>query len=151
MLWDEQIGLAAMVVLLSIPTFVSLSGLINNDNLSVALASVTLTLTARTWTRHMITRWDMLGIALLTAAIFLTKLVALTAIVMWIGVHIIGAMIGRYTWRRVLLLMITSMVAVLVLSGWWYVRNYQLYDGDWLAFKPTMRVMVEGYTQTRYD
>ena len=144
MLWDEQMGLAAMVVLLSIPTFVSLSGLINNDNLSIALASGVLTLTMRTWTRRVITGWDIVGIALLSAAIFLTKLVALTAIVIWIGVHIIGAMIGRYTWRRVLLLMITSMVAVLVLSGWWYVRNYQLYDGDWLAFKPTMRLWSRG-------
>ncbi|GAB4516958.1 MAG: hypothetical protein OHK0046_23080 [Anaerolineae bacterium] len=128
----EAPALLAMIFVASIPTFISISASINNDNLVTFLyAAGTVTL-LRIWQRQQVTAVDTAALSLVLAAIALTKINGLSLF----GLVFVVAFSGRVPrgegWRLVVL----PLVAVAVLAGWWYVRNLTLY-GDPLAVNAT--------------
>ena len=107
------------------PMFLFVSGSVNNDNLVVTLASLSLW-----WTVRLIRvgptprRWAVLGVMIGLATIAKASglgLLGLAALVAAILAY------RRRSWR--MLVEAGSIVGVLVavIGGWWYLRNWQLY------------------------
>ncbi|MFN2187654.1 MAG: hypothetical protein ACK2T3_02705 [Candidatus Promineifilaceae bacterium] len=153
-----------------LPMFLFISGAVNNDNLVVTLSSLTLLLIVRyavsSKDSKFISKHDLLYVLIIGFAIglgALTKISALglTALALvgigakqWMrnqnsGIEneqqesvrldygkIVGATAGRF---GLVLLM------VLLISGWWYVRNIQLY-GDWSGWNAFIAVLGQRAT-----
>lgn len=143
MVWDNMLGLGAMWLAASIPTFIHVSASANNDNLNAAFCALAACLALRTWTARRITRGDTLCMIVALSGAALTKLTGFAAFGFVVGAHLIGAIVGRYTWRDVLRLFAALGVGVAVLAGWWYVRSVIIY-GDPLAFEATLRLWSRG-------
>ncbi len=121
--------LMALGLVAFMPQFLYLSGTINNDNLLYLLTTLTLFLLLRLRRDGPSRRWAVwLGVVL--GAALLTKVNA-AFLVFPVGLAIL---LDRRTWRYVPLIA----VPILVIAGWWYVRNTILY-GDPTA----VRVLLE--------
>ena len=134
----EKSLIVALPVLLvaSIPTFISISSSYNNDNLVTTLYSAGVYWVVRMWHRRDITRLDMLAVSLIFAMIALTKINGLTLIGIVYVSLIVGVWRGHYSRHSALQLVAVSMVAIIAFAGWWYLRNWDLY-GDPLALTAT--------------
>jgi hypothetical protein len=107
------------------PQFIRVSATVSNDSLAAALATLTVLLALKFAHSSVYS----FAYGLLLGLALLTKLSSLTALVV-VGVVIWGW--GKGSRReRLGRLMLVGIVTGLV-SGWWFVRNYQLY-GEWLA------------------
>ena len=131
---DCRPALMSMLLVASIPTYVSISAGVNNDNLVTLLYAVGAYLMARIHKLNKMTDRDALMLGLVLAAIALTKITGLSLFVIVYGGllwfwHKRTIQIKR---RQVLLLMLLP----LLLAGWWYVRNIDLY-GDPFALSAT--------------
>lgn len=140
---DHRIALLALLLVISIPTFVHISASINNDNLVTLLHAAGIYLCLRIWQTRMIRVRDVLLAGVILGAVALTKINGLTLFGIVYGWLIFGALIRRLRWRRVALLIGVSFGMALALAGWWYLRNLQLY-GDLLALQATLRIWGRG-------
>lgn len=118
--------LAAMVIAFN-PQFIYLSASINNDNALNALAAVALYYLARVWRGERSWR-VVLPLAVVVGLAILAKLGGL--ILLGFSLGVIGYLTlkernWRWGWRTGALVVAVAVV----LSGWWFVRNAQLY-GD---------------------
>jgi hypothetical protein len=122
---------AAMLVAFN-PQFLFMSGVINNDNLVVALSGLTLLLLLKLMVNPDPAIWQYLLLGIVWGLAILAKLSGAG-----LGVVIVLGL-GISAWRQrrwQLLLLGGSLVgaAMLLVSGWWFWRNWVLY-GDPLAW-----------------
>lgn len=137
LLWQNA-ALPVLTVLLvaSIPTFVSISASYNNDNLVTALYAGGVYWSLRMWRHQRITRTDTIAISAILTMIALTKLNGATLFGVVYLALIVGVWRGAYPARDALRLIGVSLMVTAVFAGWWYVRNFDLY-GDPLAISAT--------------
>lgn len=149
-----ELAWGAAVVNAFTPMFLFISAAVNNDNLAILLSSVSIFLMLRQVRqaadssqeggRRDLNRESLvLGVVLGLAA--LTKTSALGLIPLALLTILLSTWIQRkkaaQTWvlsfvgRATLLI-----VPVLLLAGWWYIRNYRLY-GDWLGWNAFIEVL----------
>ncbi|MBC8252714.1 MAG: glycosyltransferase family 39 protein, partial [Ardenticatenia bacterium] len=126
-----EVALAAAALVAFNPMFLFVTGSVNNDNLAVLLGTLTVWLLA-TVLRHGVTGQRLVILGLLLGLGAITKLSLL-------GLLPLAAVTLAYVaWQQRALLSplirwwLTLLGMVLVIAGWWYVRNWQLY-GDPLA------------------
>lgn len=134
---------AAALVALN-PQFIFLSAAVNNDNLVIALSSVSLWLVvylavkadwaAGSW--RAIAAFVALGLLWGLAA--LAKLTGLT-LGLVIGLGLLAMARRRRSWRPVLLGGVLVGLTALLVAGWWFWRNWRLY-GDPLAWNEMLVV-----------
>jgi 4-amino-4-deoxy-L-arabinose transferase-like glycosyltransferase len=123
---QKWIAIGAAAISAFIPQFLFISGVINNDNLVIALSSLVLLVLLRLLKRNAQMR-DFIILGLLLGLAFLAKVSALALLPLTLVVLALLAYHQR-SWR-VLLSYGTSTIAVaFIVSGWWYLRNWVLYD-----------------------
>lgn len=151
-IWPERQGLALSAAALTAfnPMFLFISGAVNNDNLAMLLCALGIWLLVRLVKRHGVAtappasawRFDVailgsvLGLAVLTktSAMGLLPLTALAVgFVAW----------KQRSWHRLLSGGVITTGLVALISGWWFVRNALLYDGDWFGLERF--ILVLGY------
>ncbi len=123
------IGTAALIAFN--PMFIFISASVNNDNLTILLTSLALYLSILCWyepaSRVNRAGWGrrlLLGIVLGGAA--LSKVSGLTVLPIAVLIMTVRHLRWR-DWRGWFLACILIALPVLVIAGWWYVRNLQLY------------------------
>ena len=114
------------------PMVVFIAGAVNNDNLAIPLFSLTLLMLIRlaeqeTWStsraaRQYLALGSVLGLAALTKLGW-PALAALTALVVGIRAA------RRRSWGEFFLGGVATLLPLLLIAGWWYLRNWRLY-GD---------------------
>ncbi len=139
------LALAASAVNAFTPMFLFISGAVNNDNLAMLLCSAGLWLMLRNSQRQPALR-DSLTLGLVLGLAALTKTSAL-GLVPLAGLSLLIATRDRFAgreWRGWLADLVRHGLAivlpVMVIAGWWYLRNYRLY-GDWLGWNAFIQVL----------
>lgn len=130
-LWPQAPGPAlggAAIVALT-PGFIRINSYVTNDSLSVALIAWTIWATLRVVKEevtitHTLLAGALLGLSLLTkqTALFVLPILALA---------LAKAAYERRSWRPVWTGLVGIGLPVLLLTGWWYVRNVRLYGDPW--------------------
>ncbi|MBX3066810.1 MAG: DUF2142 domain-containing protein [Anaerolineae bacterium] len=127
-LGGEGFPLLAMCFVAFNPMFLFMTGSVNNDNMVTMLSALAmwlmLLILMRGWT------WQRVG--LLSAVIALAALSKLSGLTLY---AVAGALIGmewlrrRITLRQAILSIGALIAGFVIIAGWWYLRNWQLY-GD---------------------
>jgi hypothetical protein len=152
-----EIALGAAAVNAFLPMFLFISGAVNNDNLAIMLSSLALLLmiTAVIAYKSRTPSWLLLGVVI--GAALLTKEGTIGLIPMAWGTAVVVAWQERQheradvhtepLWRylaailvRSLALFALALIPILLIAGWWYWRNVQLY-GDWLGWNAFIAVL----------
>lgn len=107
------------------PQFLFISGVINNDNLVTALASLVLLVLLRLLRRGVQMK-DSIILGFLLGLSFLAKVSALALLPLTLVVLAFLAYHQRSL--RVLSYGMSAIAVAFVVSGWWYLRNWLLYD-----------------------
>ena len=139
------LALAAAGLTAFTPMFIFISASVNNDNLAITLATAALWLMARWIRQPAAVTWKsaaVMGLLLGGAALSKTSALGLWGLA---GVVLASSVfrpssfvlrpqsfVFRRRWSVVAFGAITFALAALT-SGWWFLRNYQLY-GDWLGW-----------------
>ena len=149
-----EVALGAAAVNAFTPMFLFISGAVNNDNLVIPLASLSLLLMIQLVRDGSNSRWARYGRPIVLGVVIglgaLTKITALGLL----ALVAFSLFVDR--WRReerpvslkglarVLIRAIPPfmlvVVPVLLIAGWWYVRNIQLY-GDWSGWNAFIAVL----------
>ncbi len=163
---DIYLGAAAVNAFL--PMFIFISGAVNNDNLVITLASLSLLLIIKMATSETPEpRWrEYAELALLGVVIGLGALTKITALGL-LALALVG--IGTRQWKRstrgdrgeedsvstspeYLRIILATLgrfaillLPVLLIAGWWYIRNVQLY-GDWSGWNAFIAVLGQRAT-----
>jgi len=147
------LALGAMAVHAFTPMVVFIAGSVNNDNLVVPLSSLALLMLLRllrpkamepeALSRRTIVRYLLLGIVLGLAA--LTKasslaLTLLTALVVTVRAARRRSEAPIEGWKEFIVGGLTTLLPLLVISGWWYLRNLRLY-GDLTGLNAFIQVL----------
>jgi len=125
----RKVGLLAMLLAVSVPTFVFIGASINNDNLVTFFYTAGILWTVQVWNKGEITRRDIVLISLILPGVALSKTNGLTLYGLVYGGLVLGALRGKVGWRGVIGAIVVSGIASVLLAGWWYWRNVDLY-GD---------------------
>ncbi|MBV7328684.1 glycosyltransferase family 39 protein [Chloroflexi bacterium TSY] len=131
---EPTIQIIALLLVATIPQFVFISASVSNDNaINVASAAAVYYL-ARLLAKQdqapiLFVEWLILGILLGIAA--LSKLQGLG---LWLLAALTGLILAwkRRDWQLPLRAILPVALPALLICGWWYWRNYTLYD-DWLG------------------
>lgn len=123
LLGGDAIGIGAILLAVSIPTFIHISASVNNDNLNTLMVSLAVYFPLRTWQRKQIYRWEMVVMAAALSAAAITKLTGLAAFAYVLGAHGLGWALGRFKRREIFELVgvIAGVFAVLVCLLCWRV------------------------------
>ena len=130
------LALGATAIHAFTPMYVFISGSVNNDNLVAPLSSLALLMLLRlarqsTWTsRQALLRYLMLGVVLGLAALTKTSSLALTVLT---ALVVTVRAVRRRSWDEFLMGGFATLLPLLVIAGWWFLRNLQLY-GDLTGF-----------------
>lgn len=121
------------------PMFVFITASVNNDNLTITLASLVLLILVRVL-KTGLTRKRTIVLAIAAALAALTKISGLT---LYPAAGVVLAVVWWRTrdWRPVFAAGSLITAALLIIAGWWYLRNIQLY-GELLG--TTMQVTIAG-------
>ncbi|RMG73852.1 MAG: phospholipid carrier-dependent glycosyltransferase, partial [Chloroflexi bacterium] len=141
---DDWLPVISMGLVAFIPTFLSISASVNNDNLVTTLYALGVYWSLRLWKKLQIRWQDTLVLSLILSAIILTKLTGASLYVVVFGALMWGVHRGYYARRDALRLAGVVVIVSFVLAGWWYLRNWQLY-GDPLAFGATRSIWGREY------
>ncbi|PJF36427.1 MAG: hypothetical protein CUN49_05435 [Candidatus Thermofonsia Clade 1 bacterium] len=142
-LFGASVGLAAMFLLANIPTFIHISGSINDDNMVTLMSALCVYLCARALTGDRSLRNALLigasaGVGILSkhngAALF--GYIALAAL--------FGVLWRAWSWRFALRWAGVAFGTAALLSGWWFVRNAMLYNGDFLSSEAILSLWGRG-------
>ena len=140
------VALATAGMVAFTPMFAYVSGTANNDNLAIALATVTVWLLLRLQRLPSTPgRWAAVGVLMGLAC--LTKLNGLTLLPL-AGLTLLWVSWRRREGKRLLWNGFCCLVPVLAISGWWYVRNLRLY-GDPLGLNAF--VAIAGPRRAGFD
>jgi hypothetical protein len=125
------IALSAAAFVAFLPQFIFISGAISNDNLATLLTVATLWQLVRI-TRFGISRSRTVLLGLLVGAALLTKLntIALTPLVILALSYVA---LKKRDWKSAATSAAILAAMVILIAGWWYLRNLQLY-GDVTTF-----------------
>ena len=149
-----EIALGAAALNGFTPMFLFISGAVNNDNLAVLLTSLGVWLMLRAMQRaqqgQAVPKRDWLLLGVVVGAAILTKESALALLplaggtlfmVEWqmSGQSVTLPTLGRI-FLRTLRRFLWVLLPALLIAGWWYVRNVQLY-GDWLGWNAFLAVL----------
>lgn len=134
------IALGMMGLVAFTPQFLFLSASINNDNLVILLSSAALVVLARWLARPGLPGW--LPLAGMGALLGLAALAKFGGLLLW---PLTGGALVFLAWREKRLRWLIPagalvLGAALAISGWWFVRNYQLY-GDLSGLEPHLAIM----------
>ena len=126
---DDGIALGVVTLIAAMPELMVDISRVGNESLGIALYSLLIYSTLRflddpTRVRHALVVGLVLGLGLLAKAYFLTTGPALALIFVWAARRRSGS------GAKVLLHGILAASTALLLSGWWYFRNYSL-TGTW--------------------
>ncbi|MDY7076450.1 MAG: glycosyltransferase family 39 protein [Chloroflexota bacterium] len=128
------LALGAAAVHAFTPMVVFISGAVNNDNLVIPLSSLALLMLLRISNlesktndqRSLVVRYACLGIVLGLAALTKTSSLPLTVLT----ALVVTVRAVRYrSWSEFFIGGFATLLPVLIIAGWWYVRNFLLY-GD---------------------
>lgn len=147
---QEVLALAAAAIAAFNPMFCFISGSVNNDNLAMLLGAAGIWLLVRlvsrhggpavmarsTWWRDSAILGIVLGLALLTKP-STVGLLPLTAL----AVAFVARQ--RRSWWYLFTGGIVTAGLVVLLSGWWFLRNALLYGGDWTGIERF--IVILGY------
>jgi 4-amino-4-deoxy-L-arabinose transferase-like glycosyltransferase len=145
----EWLALGAAAVNAFTPMFIFISGAVNNDNLTMLLCSLGLLLIVKRVREYdgsgirdqgstarelpfaqdffyRFGRWLPLGVVLGLGALTKTSALALIPIT---GLAVIVAAWRKGSWREFWTGALATAIPVIIIAGWWYLRNVQLY-GD---------------------
>ena len=123
------IRLGAMALVAFIPMFLFISGSVNNDNLSNLLGNLLLLLIVRLLTRDRSPHWrNYILIGIVTGAGLLSKL-NIGFMIPLVVLALLIVSIRHQDWKPFVLGGIISGGLTILIAGWWYLRNQQLY-GD---------------------
>jgi hypothetical protein len=151
-----EIHLGAAGVNAFIPMFLFISGAVNNDNLVIMLSSLALLLIinlGRQSERNQDRRREIGKLLLVGVVIGLGALTKISAIGL-IPLALIGIAVGQWKYssvhdgapkypviiRETLWRFVLLMLPVLLIAGWWYVRNIHLY-GNWSGWNAFIAVL----------
>jgi hypothetical protein len=129
---QPALALGAAAIHAFTPMVVFISASVNNDNLAVLLASLGLWLLIKTSNlqapnlKSSITRYSLLGIILGLAALTKSQTLALTPIT---ALVVSVRAVRQRSWREFFVGGLATALPLLLIAGWWYWRNLQLY-GD---------------------
>jgi 4-amino-4-deoxy-L-arabinose transferase-like glycosyltransferase len=144
----KRLALAAAAITAFNPMFCFITGAVNNDNLAMLLCALGIWLLVRLVGRHGGERspgraawWRDVGI--LGGVLGLGTLTKSSAMGL---LPLTAAAIGYVAWKRRSWWHFASggMVTaglVLAISGWWFVRNAVLYDGDWMGIERFITIL----------
>ncbi len=143
----SYLALGAAAVNAFTPMFVFISGAINNDNLTMLLCSLSLLLMIKRLREEQgaggrqfsfrLGRWLPLGIILGLAALTKTSALGLLPIT---ALTVVIVAWRKNSWREFFAGAIATAVPVVLIAGWWYLRNIQLY-GDVLGLSAFIDVL----------
>jgi 4-amino-4-deoxy-L-arabinose transferase-like glycosyltransferase len=128
------LALGALAFVAFNPQFLFISSSISNDNLITLLGLLIVWLSIRI-ARFGLTRRRTLIVAVLVALAILTKLSAAILSV----VPLLVIICGHASWRKRIETLLIIGAVVGVLTGWWFLRNYQLYD-DWTGIRTWQQI-----------
>ncbi len=132
-LFSPRIAFTAAMLVAFNPQFLFMSGVINNDNLVTALSALALLLLLKLMTNPAPRAWHYLLLGGVWGLATLSKLTgAGLGVVIVIGLGITAW--RRRQWQPLLLGGALAGTAMLLISGWWFWRNWVLY-GDPLAWE----------------
>lgn len=133
---DERLAVLALALAAFVPQFVYGAAMINNDALAAATA---------TWLVYALLRWfdaPTLKWAAISGALLGLALLSKIGLIALLPVPLVA--LGLYAvrntqhalrnWRQLILAALVIYGLALLIAGWWYVRNWQLY-GDPLAWR----------------
>jgi len=137
------LALGAAAIHAFTPMVLFIAGAVNNDNLVVPLSSLALLMLLRlarqdNWTsREALARYAALGVVLGLAALTKTTSLALTVLT---ALVVSVRAVRRRSWREFLLGGLATLLPVLAIAGWWYLRNLRLY-GDLFGLNAFIEVL----------
>lgn len=151
-LWPkrEMLALSAASITAFNPMFAFISGSVNNDNLAMVLGAAGIWLIVRLVNQHdvgdkMLTRawWrDVTVLGIVLGSAMLTK-VSTGGLLLLTALAIGYVSWQRRSWRHFFSGGFVTAGTVLLIAGWWFVRNAVLYDGDWTGIDRF--VVILGY------
>lgn len=156
-----ELYLGAAAINAFIPMFLFISAAVNNDNLVVPLASLSLLLIIRVGKANQTaggTRREILRLLLIGAVIGLGSLTKISALGL-VPLALLGIGIGQWRrfdettnshkyWRLIwdsFWRWLVVLAPALLIAGWWYIRNIQLY-GDWSGWNAFIAVLGQRST-----
>ncbi|HEX7594567.1 MAG TPA: glycosyltransferase family 39 protein [Anaerolineae bacterium] len=134
------IALAAAAFVAFLPQFVFISSAINNDNLATTLTAATLWQLARMMRRGLTNKRAAI-VGILIGSALLTKFNTVTLIPLAVLVILIVSAPKR-EWRALVRSSAIVIVIAVLIAGWWYIRNGQLY-GDPTALSLVLSIIGE--------
>ncbi len=131
---QSALALAAAAVHAFTPMYVFISGAVNNDNLAVPLSSLALLMLLRLlrlpdpsgFGKPKGSRYLLLGVVLGLAALTKTSSLALTVLT---ALVVVVRAVRRRSWAEFFVGGLATLLPLLAVSGWWFLRNLHLY-GD---------------------
>ena len=135
------LGTAAIVGLT--PGFIRINSYVTNDSLAVALIAWTIWATLR-MVKEEVTIVRSLIVGVLLGLSLLTKQTALFVLPV-LAVGLGKAAYERRSWRPVTVGLMGIGLPVLLLTGWWYVRNIRLYGDPWGSSIYFQHAAFEGF------
>jgi hypothetical protein len=133
---QRAVALGAMAFVASIPSFIVVHSSLNNDTLVIFFYSLGILWLVSMWGKSSLSNREIVTIGLIVAGAALSKLTGLSLA----GVVVLGLLMSvrlkHLSFYEVVKLTVVMVGIVLLLAGWWYVRNYQLY-GDFFAQSAT--------------
>lgn len=137
---EPALALGAAALTAFNPMFLFVSGAVNNDTLTIALAAQTLALLAELLRRApRPADWLLIGALLGLGA--LTKMSALALLAPLALVAVVAG--ARHGWRHAGWAAL-SLLPLLGIAGWWYARNLRLY-GDLSGLEPFLDIIGRRY------
>lgn len=124
-----------LIILVScLPQFVFLSSYMNND----VLALMSVVMIIYYWIEGNENRWSMksnVGLAISVSICVLSYYNAYPFILFSIVFFILSNVMKNEDKNVIIKKFITISIVVFILSGWWFIRNYVIYNGDFLGMK----------------
>jgi 4-amino-4-deoxy-L-arabinose transferase-like glycosyltransferase len=127
---DQPIyALGAMAFTACIPMFLFISGSVNNDNLSNFVGNWLTLQVVRLVRSHSLPNWHTYGWLGLAAGVGLLAKLSIGFFIPLIAVALLVVSWRLRNWRPLVIGGFISGTLTIVIAGWWYLRNWQLY-GD---------------------
>lgn len=153
---QTAVALGAMAFVATIPSFIVVHASINNDALVIFFYSAGTLWLVNVWQKGTITTRDRWLISGVVVGASLAKLTGASLIGV-VGVVLLGGVWrGRFRMADVLKTGALMGMGMLLLAGWWYFRNYQLY-GDFFALSATQSLwgrefdLLDAYNANLWD
>lgn len=145
---DEAFALLAAGLLAFNPMVVYMSSVVQNDTAALAAgAAVLYALSRFAHESFTLRRWLIVGVIFALGILLKAGVLSLAAP---IGLVWVEAAYRQRSWRALIVGLVGLAVPVLALTGWWFLRNQQLY-GDWTANRAVVALWGALTPQERWN